>query len=263
MSQQHIPPAQTMVGKVALVTGSSAGIGAAAAIELSRRGANLAIHYRSEKEKKAALATQARLSPSTKSIIVETDLSTLEGPAMLVNAVVTEFGHIDYLVNNAAAFAPAVTLVDINVKDLEIAFAVNSRAVLLVTQEALKHFSKKDCRIVNITSTNAMDPVFGTTVYAGTKAMVDSFTRSWAKELPRDYGCTVNSVAPGPIATENLLAAPAKFLDKAQKDASATPVAPRLGKPEELGWTIATLCEPQASWLNGLRINCNGGLTLW
>jgi NAD(P)-dependent dehydrogenase (short-subunit alcohol dehydrogenase family) len=100
------------------------------------------------------------------------------------------------------------------------------------------------------------------TMYAGSKGMVETFTRVWARELPRKYGCTVNAVAPGPVGTEGLYASPQEVQDALKPTLEITPVAPRLGKPEEVAWMVATLCEGEAAWINGAFVPVTGGSTL-
>lgn len=84
---------------------------------------------------------------------------------------------------------------------------VNGRGTLLLTQAVLEHMTTHESRIINICSVASLNPLSGMIVYAGTKGMTDSFTRVWARELPRRYGCTVNSAARGPVNTKEMLRA--------------------------------------------------------
>lgn len=90
--------------------------------------------------------------------------------------------------------------------------------------------------------------------------MIDSFTRVWAKELPRQYGCTVNQVSPGPTMTEGFAAAGEEFMKQMQPVMDQTPVESRLGKPEEVAFAVAFFCEERAGWINGVNVNVCGGL---
>jgi NAD(P)-dependent dehydrogenase (short-subunit alcohol dehydrogenase family) len=99
-------------------------------------------------------------------------------------------------------------------------------------------------------------------VYAGSKGMIESFTRCWATDLPRKYGCTVNAVAPDPVATEQMLAAPPEFRKLLQERVKQNPVAPRKAEPDEIAWVVATLCEAGAGWLNRIYLPVAGGTIL-
>ncbi|KAH7059047.1 3-oxoacyl-reductase [Macrophomina phaseolina] len=224
--------------QVAIVSGSPSGIGATIARELSRRG----VHVRS-------------LEGSA-------DLSTMEGPKKLAGAAAeASGGRIDILVNNAGRSA----LCSITSSDAEIARTwdtvvnLNGRGTMLLTRAVLPFLTSPGSRIVNIGSSTSRGPEPDMTAYAGTKGMMESLTRCWAKESPRQYGCTVNTVAPGPVATEALLSAPPEFASFLRKKFERVPVAPRLARPEETAWAVAMLCEEGAGWLNGLYIPVAGG----
>ncbi|ETS85972.1 hypothetical protein PFICI_03997 [Pestalotiopsis fici W106-1] len=256
----------TLTDRVAVVSGSSSGIGAAIAQELSKRGARVVINYPFEAEKQRAETVQSTLARSTESIIVEADLSTTTGPTKLVEAAVAAFGTIDILVNNAGIVVPA----DMEDGDEErllrawdATVNLNGRGTLLLTHAVLQHLSKNNSRIINISSISTRDPEPFALIYGATKGMVDSFTRTWARYLPRKYGCTVNAVAPGPIGTEALLTAPLPLQDSVRETYERTPIAPRMGTVSEVAWTVAMLCEEEASWLNGQYIHVDGGLILF
>jgi NAD(P)-dependent dehydrogenase (short-subunit alcohol dehydrogenase family) len=137
---------------------------------------------------------------------------------------------------------------------------LNGRGTFLLTKEVLPHLPKVGGRIVNICSVSARGPPPFQTIYAGTKGMVDSFTRCWAKELPPKYGCTVNAVSPGPTMTDGFLAAGEEAMKVLQPTIDATPAGKRMGKPEEVAYAVAFLCEERSGWVNGSHIFVNGGL---
>ncbi|KAK3081980.1 hypothetical protein LTS18_009288 [Coniosporium uncinatum] len=261
MASQPKDVAQTLTGKVALVSGSSSGIGKAVAVELSRRGASIVLNYPFSDLKAEADEVLAGLRSDVKSVAVEADLSTTTGPSRLIDEAVAVFGHIDILVNNAGR-AGDKPLEDVTLHDWDSMINLNARGTLLLTQAALKHLSRQNSRIVNITSSTARDAQANFTVYSGTKAMIDLFTRVWAKELPRKYGCTVNSVAPGPVNTEMMMAAPEEFKKGIQSLVEHTPVAPRMAHTWEIGYLVAMLCEEGAGWANGVYLVGAGGLNV-
>lgn len=260
MANQEFQVPGSLAGKVAIVSGASSGIGAAIARELNRRGASVAVNYRSSQEKDAATQVINTLTFAEKSVAVEADLSTVSGPQHLVETTVSKFDKVDILVNNAVNLAPGL-LEDITCEQWEQVMLVNSRGTLLLTQAVLRHLAPSNSRIVNIGSSNSVEPdLDGMTLYAGSKGMIDSFTRCWARELPRKYGCTVNTIAPGPTGTEAMLSAPDYFRQFTKPAEERTPVAPRMGSPEEIANIVAMVCEEGAKWLNGARLNVSGGL---
>lgn len=247
----------TLQNQVAIVSGSSSGIGAEVGRELASRGANIVLNYpfstlREEAERLAA-------SLPTKAIAVEADISTVNGPMKLVNAAVREFGRIDILVNNAA-LAINKPFEEQTLEDWDLLVNLNGRGTFLLTQASLPHLPKHGGRIVNIVSTSAREAPPMQTIYAGSKGMVDSFTRVWAKELPPTYGVTVNAVSPGPTMTEGFAQAGEEFMTKIQPVIDRTPVGARLGRTQEIAFAVAFLCEPRASWINGTHLMANGGL---
>jgi NAD(P)-dependent dehydrogenase (short-subunit alcohol dehydrogenase family) len=90
--------------------------------------------------------------------------------------------------------------------------------------------------------------------------MQDSFTRCWAKELPRKYGCTVNAVSPGPTKTGGFLDAGPEMMKTLQPIIDQTPVASRMGEPEEIAYAVAMLADPRGRWINGVHLCVDGGL---
>jgi len=267
-SQQ--PVAQTLAGKVALVSGSSSGIGAAIARELSSRGASIIINYPFASEEAPARAVLQSLATSSQSITVEADLATLEGPRRLATAASERFGRVDILVNNAghSSFCDLSQSSDTEVQQVWAKTVnLNGRGTLLLTHAVLPILAgpPSGSRIVNVGSSTSRDPDPHMSIYAGTKGMIEGFTRCWARDLPRTYGCTVNAVAPGPVGTEALLAAEGEggFMRTLQARKEQTPVAPRYATPKEIAWVVAALCEEGASWVNGAIIPVTGGGTLW
>ncbi|RDL31064.1 Uncharacterized protein BP5553_09853 [Venustampulla echinocandica] len=247
----------TLLGKTAVISGSCSGIGAAIALELSSRGCNVVINYPYQSLELDALALSNRLTP--RAIAVCADISTLDGPQTLIDAAVKEFGKIDILVNNAA-IAINLPFEEQTMEHWTSLVDLNGRGTFLLTQAVLPHLSKTDSRIINIDSISSRAAPAMQTIYAGTKGMVDSFTRCWAKELPPKYGCTVNAVSPGPTMTEGFAAAGEAFIKMMQPVLDQTPVGARMAKPDEIAFAVGFLCEPRASWINGLNLTASGGL---
>lgn len=262
MAGESSPVPQNLAGKVAIISGASSGIGACIARELSARGAWVVINYPFPSLKEAAQKVLKSLSHPADARIIEADLSTLSGPKKLVEDTIHEFGKLDILINNAGVCHVMSLDEPDEAKFLRMwdqTISVNGRGTLLLTRAALAHLSPRNSRIINISSGTSRQPEPNVSIYAGSKGMVESFTRAWAVDLPRKYGCTVNSVAPGPIGTELLLSAPPELREKTEADAARTPVASRLGTPEEVAWAVAMLCDEGASWINGVYLPLSGG----
>ena len=254
----------SLKGKVAIISGSSSGIGEAIARELASRGAHVVINYPFESEKQNAERIAQELGGTVKALCVEADLSTVTGPSKLVEATVAEFESIDILVNNAGlSFPNSLEDEDLSIsKCWDSIINLNGRGTFLLTRAVLKHLSPKNSRIINISSSTSHNPEPNMSIYAGSKGMIETFTRCWARDLPRRYGCTVNTVAPGPVATATMIAAPSSVLEVIMRTSQSTPVASRPAEPEEVAWAVAMLCEERSGWLNGLYIPVTGGSTL-
>ncbi|KAK5048705.1 hypothetical protein LTR84_005797 [Exophiala bonariae] len=252
----------TLQGKVAIVSGSSAGIGAAVAKELAQRGATVVLNYPHAGEKENATKILSSFPEPSRSIAVEADISTYQGAKTLVHAAADAFRKVDILVNNAGIMLPG----DLDDPDdakvesnWERMINLNGRGAYFLTRAVLHVLSRENSRIVNIGSGVSRVPSTGQSMYAGVKGMLETLTRSWAKELPRKYGCTVNAVAPGIVATEGYLSSPQFVRDMVKPFVDSTPVAPRETTPEEVAWTVAMLCEEKAGWLNGVYVPIAGG----
>lgn len=167
---------KTLLGKVAIVSGSSSGIGAAIVRELSARGANTVVNYPYQHLRQEAEAIISSLE--TAAIAVEADMSTITAPQLLVDAAVAQWGKIDIVIN-CVALAVNKPLEEQTLEDWDLLVNVNGRGTFLLTQASLPHMTKGTGRIVNIASISARGPPPNQTIYAGTKGMVDSFTKCW------------------------------------------------------------------------------------
>jgi NAD(P)-dependent dehydrogenase (short-subunit alcohol dehydrogenase family) len=250
---------QSLSGKVAVISGSVSGIGKAIAIELASRGSSVVVNYPLPSLEAEATSFIAQLP--TKSIAVCADIGTVDGPTRLVEKAAEAFGKIDILVNNAA-LAINRPFEDQTTDDWNQLVNINGRGTFLLTQASLPFLSQPGGRIINICSASSRAPPPWQTIYAGTKGMVDSFTRCWAKELPRKYGCTVNAVSPGPTRTEGFAAAGEEAMKVLQPTIDTIPVAPRMAESSEIAYAVAILCEERARWINGVHLHANGGLVI-
>ena len=235
-------------GRVALVTGSSRGIGAAIARRLALEGAAVIVHYNAQRGPAESLVSEIGYARA-----VGADLGSPSGPAELVRAAFEWKGALDIVVNNAGALTVgAVDALDADAIDRML--AVNVRAVILTTREFAAVTQSRAGRVINISSIAGSMPNGGASVYAATKAAVDSLTRSHATELG-SRGITVNAVAPGPTETDMYSALPAET----KGIVTRTMPLGRMGRPDDIAPVVAFLASDDAQWVTGQVIAASGG----
>jgi 3-oxoacyl-[acyl-carrier protein] reductase len=243
-------------GKVALVTGSSKGIGAAIAQRLAADGASVVINYARSSVPAEALVQRIQ-SAGGKAIAVQADISNPADIGKLISATKQSFGRLDILINNAGVYK-FLPLEAITVDHIDKHFNLNVKALLLVTQAALPLFGPEGGVVINISSGVSVTPAPASSVYSGTKAAVDVITRVLAMELgPKKV--RVIGVSPGVTVTEGLDAM--EEMDEAtQKYAiSRTPLG-RLGKPEDIANAVAFMASSDSGWITGETLQVGGGL---
>ncbi len=243
-------------GKVALVTGSSSGIGAAIARELGAKGAAVAVHYRSNQAGAEEVVAQIRQENGA-CTLYQADVADPEAAALLVKSVEEELGTIQILVNNAGVTADAL-LVSMKQEAWDRVIQTNLTSTYSVTRAALrKMLWARWGRIINMTSVSGLGGQAGQTNYAASKAGIIGFTKSLAKEVG-SRNITVNAVAPGfiPTALTDVLTE-----EQRAQAIAATPVG-RLGEPEEVAWAVAFLASERSSFITGHVLTVDGGLVM-
>lgn len=250
---------QSLSGKIAIVTGGSRGLGRGIALELAKRGANVAITFNSATAEADRVADEVR-HLGREAIVVQARGNDREAPARIVAAVVEKWGHIDVIINNAGAGDDAL-LEDLTHELWDKIFETNLTLPTFLLKAALPHLGSTP-RVVNISSVAARTGPAYMSAYAASKAALEGITRVWARELGQKHNLTANCVNPGPIATDMWLrdSEPA-VLQAAEVGIKATPAAPRIAEVDEIAQIVAFLSEGASRWSTGSVVNANGGLT--
>ena len=246
----------TLVGKVALVTGGSRGIGRAVALKLAENGADVAINYAGNtaaaEEVKAAIEKMGRKAMRVQGSVADTD-----GVQALVNQVVKELGRLDILINNAGITRDGL-LMRMKEADWDAVLETNLKGVFNCSKAVMRTMMKqKSGRIVNMASVVGEMGNAGQANYAAAKAGVIGFTKSLAKEVA-SRGITVNAVAPGFIATDMT-----KVLTDDQKAEMARSIPlGRAGQPEDVANAVLFLVSDEAAYITGQVLNVDGGMVM-
>lgn len=245
--------AETLAGKVALVTGGSRGLGAAIALRLAQDGAAVALTYTSSPQK-ADEVVLAIESAGGKALAIRADSADVEAVKHAVVETVNTLGRLDILVNNAGVATMAV-IDQFSMEEFDRLVAVNIKGVFVATQSAIRHMGEGG-RIIMIGSVNSdSTPSAGLSIYALTKGAIASFTRGLARDLaPR--GITVNNIQPGPIDTD-LNPADGEFADGLKKIIALG----RYGQSDEVAGLVSYLASPEAAFVTGASLKIDGGFT--
>jgi acetoacetyl-CoA reductase len=239
-------------GKVALVTGGTGGIGAAICIYLAKAGAKVATNYRNQEK---AEKWQAEVKEQGFDIkIYQADVSDYDACEKMVADVVSDLGPVDILVNNAGITKDGM-FKKMTKDKWDAVMKINIDSLFNVTKHVVESMTDRGWgRIVNIASINGQKGQLGQTNYTTSKAGMHGFTMSLAQEVARK-GVTVNTVSPGYIATEMVMAVPEEIRNNI---IAGIPVN-RLGAPEEVAAMVSFLCSEEAGFTTGADFSMNGG----
>ncbi len=243
-------------GQVAVVTGSSRGIGAATAVKLAEEGADLVINYNSDKKSAEETAEKIR-ELGRKALVIQGNVSDGKQAKNLIKSTVKEFGKIDILVNNAGITKDGL-LLRMKEKDFEDVVNVNLKGTFNCTKHAIRYMMKqRNGKIVNLSSVVGLMGNAGQANYAASKAGVVGFSKSVAKEVSK-RGINVNVVAPGYILTDMTDDLP----DKVKEEMLDNIPLNRFGEVEDVANVILFLVSPLANYVNGQTINIDGGMLM-
>ena len=232
------------------------GIGAGIAKEFASEGASVVVNYASAKSDADKVVDEIT-KRGGKAVAVQANVAKKSEVERLFAETEKAFGKIDILVNNAGVYE-WVPLEDVTEQQFHKMFDTNVLGMLLVTQEALKHFNSKGGSIINIGSLASSFTPPTAVVYNATKGAVDAITRTLAKELgPRKI--RVNSVNPGMVITEGAIAGGYTEGDMRKAFESQTPLG-RVGQPDDIGPAAVFFASDDSKWVTGETLLIAGGL---
>jgi NAD(P)-dependent dehydrogenase (short-subunit alcohol dehydrogenase family) len=241
----------TLMGKRALVTGASRGIGAAIAKALAAEGADVAITYEKSAESSAVVVSAIR-AKGRRAVAIQADSAEAAAVQTSVDKTVAELGGLDILVNNAGILRSG-ELKDISLTDIDALLNVNVRAPIIASKAALAHLTKGG-RIITIGSYFAdRVPAPVLSVYAASKSALVAFTKGLARELgPKEI--TVNLVQPGSINTD-MNPANGPYAETLKQFMALG----RYGAPEDVANAVAFLASAKAQYITGSTLTVDGG----
>jgi 3-oxoacyl-[acyl-carrier protein] reductase len=246
---------QSLKNKVAIVTGSSRGIGRAIAIAFAKEGCKVVVNYCRSKEKAREVSEEIeRINPDG-SIVVQADVSSQSEVERMVTKTIATFGTLHILVNNVGVFNRCRFL-DMSLSEWERIIHNDLTSVFVCTRIAIQHILKNEWgRIINISSTSGITGGTSGAHYAAAKGGVIAFTKAISNELSQ-YGITVNAIVPSKIETDMLW----RSLDEKSKETllEKIPVR-RFGKPEEIASLAVFLASDNAGYITGESIVASGG----
>lgn len=247
-------------GKVAVVTGGSKGIGNAIAKRFGQEHMSIVINYHSDKAG-AESAAKVVETEGGRAAIVQADISSEEGAKALLDAAIENFGGLDVWVNNAGMEIKSPTH-EVSLDDWNKVTAVDQTGVFLGSKVALNYFvtNNKKGNIINMSSVHEEIPWPTFASYAAAKGSVKLFTKTIAMEYA-NQNVRVNAIGPGAINTPINAK---KFADKAQYDKTVSMVPmDRIGTPEEVAAGAAWLASDESSYVTGITLFIDGGMTLY
>lgn len=244
----------SLSGKVAIVTGSSRGIGRALAERLGRDGARVVITYAGNRNKAEEVVAVIKANGSD-AIALQLDLSQLDDIHSLFQNTINQFGKLDILVISGGAPRLVKPLAETTEEEFDSVFTFNAKGNFFALQEAAKRMADGG-RIVTFSTPYTVQPQPNLSVIAGSKAAIEAFTFALALELG-NRGITVNAIMPGPTTTESF-----GSMVSLEEQTQLKQMAPlqRLAEPEDIANAVAFLVSDDAGYVTGHTLHATGGL---
>ena len=245
-----------LTSKVAVITGSSRGIGRAVALKLSELGATVVVNGHKDPSLVQSLAAEIQ-AKGGQALGIVADISQAQGCSQLIQSTLSQFGRLDIMVNNAGIVRDQL-LIRMSDDEWDQVINTNLRGAFLCTRAAIRPMLKQRWgRIINIASISGMIGNPGQTNYAAAKAGLIAFTKSLAREVA-SRGITANSIAPGFIQTEMTQ----RLSASAQEEIIKQIPLGFIGSPEDVAEVAAFLASEKARYITGQVLVVDGGLTM-
>lgn len=245
-----------LTGKLALVTGSTRGIGSAIAAEFAEAGASVVVTGRDQGDADAAAAEIA--SSGCEAFGVAYDSAKRGAGADLIDTIEDRAGRLDILVNNAAVLRPH-TVKKLSEDEFDEIFAVNTRAAVFLCQAAHRLLVRgTEAAVVNVTAACAHRPMGGLGAYCASKAAMINFTGTLAREWAKD-GIRVNALTPGTVGTDMILPKDPDKRAAFEKEIAGENLMGRLAEPREIARAVRFLASGAASYVTGQTLIVDGG----
>jgi acetoacetyl-CoA reductase len=241
-----------MSNRIALVTGGTGGIGTAICRKISKMGHRVATNYRDEAKARAWQTEQK--AAGFEFTIVPGDVASPESAVAMVQAVEAALGPVDILINNAG-ITRDTTFHKMTALQWQEVINTNLNSCFNVTRAVIDGMrARKWGRVIQISSINGQKGQYGQANYAAAKAGMHGFTISLAQESAK-FGITVNTVSPGYVGTDMVMAVPEEVRAKI---VAQIPVG-RLGAPDEIAYAVGFFIADEAAWVTGANLSINGG----
>ncbi len=244
---------RNLKGKIAIVTGSSRGLGKTVAKLLAFNGARVVINYAADKDQAQKVVSEITASGGH-AYAIEADVRNSAEMAKLFDRTIEKFGKIDIVINNAGIMITKF-IKDTSEEDFDRTFSINTKSVFFSIKESAAKMADHG-RIINISSsvTRVMFPAYG--VYAASKAAVEQMTRVFAKEIG-SRGITANTISPGPINTALFLQGKT---DEAIGRIAGLSAFNRIGETDDIAPLVLFLASDESHWITGQNFGINGGM---
>ncbi len=244
---------RNLKGKIAIVTGSSRGLGKTVAKLLAFNGARVVINYAADKDQAQKVVSEITASGGH-AYAIEADVRNPAEMAKLFDRTIEKFGKIDIVINNAGIMITKF-IKDTSEEDFDRTFSINTKSVFFSMKESAAKMADHG-RIINISSsvTRVMFPAYG--VYAASKAAVEQMTRVFAKEIG-SRGITANTISPGPINTALFLKGKT---DEAIGRIAGLSAFNRIAETDDIAPLVLFLASDESHWITGQNFGINGGM---